>query len=83
MSGLLWAVWARWTMGSEWRGTPEVRADHKLITSGYGQAFFVNVSSDQTNKTNISPLRYTRHPIYTGVYFIMLGEFRIILYRVH
>jgi len=33
--GLLWGVWARWTMGSVWRGTPEVRSDHKLITSGY------------------------------------------------
>ena len=50
-SGLLWAVWARWTMGSEWRGTPEVRADHRLITSGYGQTFFVN--SAEPNKTNI------------------------------
>jgi len=52
--GLIWSVWARWTMGSEWRGTPEVSDDHKLITYG--------------------PFRYTRHPIYTGVYLVLLGN---------
>jgi len=35
--GLLWGVWARWTMGSVWKGTPEVRSGHKLITNGYKQ----------------------------------------------
>jgi len=52
--GVVWAIWARYTMGSEWRGTPEVRENHKLITYG--------------------PFKYTRHPIYTGIILMAVGN---------
>jgi hypothetical protein len=32
--GFYGALWSRLNLASEWRGAPEVRADHKLITSG-------------------------------------------------
>jgi len=32
--GFAGALWSRLNLGSEWRGAPEVRDDHKLITTG-------------------------------------------------
>jgi protein-S-isoprenylcysteine O-methyltransferase Ste14 len=32
--GLIFIVFARLTLGAQWRGRPEIRSDHKLITSG-------------------------------------------------
>jgi len=37
--GLIVAVAARFSLGKQWRGTPEVRADHQLVTDGYGSAY--------------------------------------------
>eukprot|EP01091_Cochliopodium_minus_P006787 TRINITY_DN16768_c0_g1_i1.p1 TRINITY_DN16768_c0_g1~~TRINITY_DN16768_c0_g1_i1.p1 ORF type:complete len:239 (+),score=49.28 TRINITY_DN16768_c0_g1_i1:149-865(+) len=34
ISGFCGALWSRNELGGEWRGAPEVRDDHKLITSG-------------------------------------------------
>ena len=34
LGGFCGALWSRNELGGEWRGAPEVRDDHKLITSG-------------------------------------------------
>jgi len=31
---ILGALWSRFSLGKEWRGNPEIRSDHKLITRG-------------------------------------------------
>jgi len=34
LCGFVGCLWSRFYLGSEWRGAPEVRDDHKLITTG-------------------------------------------------
>ncbi len=52
--GFAGALWSRHNLGSEWRGAPEVRDDHKLITTG--------------------PYGFTRHPIYSSLFLMMIGS---------
>ena len=32
--GIAFAIWARWHLGKNWSGTPAMKEDHELITSG-------------------------------------------------
>lgn len=32
--GILFAFWARWNLGRNWSGTPQIKIDHELVTSG-------------------------------------------------
>lgn len=34
VAGVLFALWARFTLGGEWSGVPGVKAEHRLITTG-------------------------------------------------
>jgi protein-S-isoprenylcysteine O-methyltransferase Ste14 len=54
LMGFAGALWSRHNLGSEWRGAPEVRDDHRLITTG--------------------PYGFTRHPIYSSLFLMMIGS---------
>jgi len=32
--GMVFAVWARWHLGKNWSGTPSIKENHELVTSG-------------------------------------------------
>jgi len=53
VTGLLIAIWARATLGSNWSSSVTLKEDHELIVRG--------------------PYAYVRHPIYTGMLFMLLG----------
>lgn len=68
--GLAWAIWARRTLGRQWRGHVEVRSDHELITAGY-VLYLCDMLRLVTHL--IRPYQITRHPIYTGGLMMALG----------
>jgi protein-S-isoprenylcysteine O-methyltransferase Ste14 len=53
VTGLLIAIWARATLGSNWSSSVTLKKDHELVTRG--------------------PYRFVRHPIYTGLLFMLSG----------
>jgi protein-S-isoprenylcysteine O-methyltransferase Ste14 len=54
ITGLLIAIWARTTLGSNWSSSVTLKQDHELVTRG--------------------PYGLVRHPIYTGVLFMLLSS---------
>ena len=51
--GLIFSIWARFTLGRNWSGVVTFKGGHELITRG--------------------PYRIVRHPIYTGLIFMLVG----------
>src|SRR5436190_4012424 len=53
VSGIVFAIAARWKLGGNWSGRVTVKKDHELVQTG--------------------PYALTRHPIYTGIFFGLVG----------
>ena len=53
LGGMLFAVWARFALGTNWSSRATIKEGHELIVRG--------------------PYRLVRNPIYTGIFFAMVG----------
>ena len=53
VAGVVFMLWARYSIGQNWGMPMTLRVDHELVTRG--------------------PYAFVRHPIYTGMFFTMIG----------